>query len=230
MAKFGWAYVDCADSGGSGSGSAGPAYSLQFVTASGGGHTTGSMMLTFHTGTHGGHQPSTLILSGNMVVTGTLSASVLNYENITIIDATGSTFFGNTNDDMHERTGSLIVSLANGQYILSASATNRRAHVRGFGGGYTQTTAATYTVLSTDYIVGCSGSGNQTLTLPNASVVGKGTLLVIKDENSTRAGAKITLTASAGTNNHIDGAGTYILTGSMPAVNLYTDGSKWFVF
>ncbi len=230
MAKFGWAYVDCAGAGDGGSGSTGPAYSLQFVTASGGGHTTGSMMLTFHTGTHGGHQPSTLILSGNMVVTGTLSASVLNYENITVIDATGSTFFGNTNDDMHFRTGSLVISDQSNNYILSASVTNQRTHVRGFGGGYRQTNAASYTILSSDYIIGCSGSGNQTLILPTASVVGKGTLLVIKDENSTRAGAKITLTASAGTNNHIDGAGTYILTGSMPAVNLYTDGSKWFVF
>lgn len=230
MAKFGWAYVDCAGAGDGGSGSAGPAYSLQFLTASGGGHTTGSMMLTFHTASAGGHQPSTLILSGNMVVTGTLSASVLNYENITVIDATGSTFFGNSNDDMHFRTGSLVISDASDGYILSASVTNRRTHVKAFGGGYTQTTAASYTVLTTDYIIGCSGSGNQTLILPTASVVGQGSLLIVKDENSTRAGAKITLTASAGTNNHIDGAGTYILTGSMPAVNLYTNGSKWFVF
>ena len=230
MAKFGWAYVDCADSGGSGSGSAGPAYSLQFVTASGGGHTTGSMMLTFHTGTHGGHQPSTLILSGNMVVTGTLSASVLNYENITIIDATGSTFFGNTNDDMHERTGSFIVSMASGKFVLSASVTDQRTHVKAFSGLYRRSTTASITGSSTDYIIGCSGSANQKLFLPTASAVGAGGLLVIKDEYRNRTSTYVQITSALGTGNKIDGRDNYALTGTMPAINLYTDGTHWLVY
>jgi len=43
MAQFGWAYINCSQTGSDGSGS-GPPHSLQFVTESGGG-TTGPLIL-----------------------------------------------------------------------------------------------------------------------------------------------------------------------------------------
>ena len=191
------------------------------------------MMLTYVTASAGiytGYQPSTLILSGNLILTGALSASRIHYEDITNIDATGSTFFGDTNNDMHERTGSLIVSNAGGAYILSASVTNRRTHVRAFGGGYRRATTAIITGSATDYIIGCSGSVNQKLFLPTASAVGIGGMLVIKDELLVRGSTYVQITSALGTGNKIDGKTNYALTGTMPAINLYTDGTNWFVF
>ena len=124
MARFGWAFINC--SGSASDQTHGPAYSVQYVTSSAATSTTGSAYFKYFTGSAAGFAVSTLVLSGNMIITGALSASRIHYEDITNIDATGSTFFGNTSDDMHERTGSLVVSLAGGRYILSASATNRR--------------------------------------------------------------------------------------------------------
>ena len=105
MAKFGWAYIDCSDVT-PGSGSHGPPYSLQFVTESGGG-TTGSALLLYYTASYADYAPSTVILSGNLIVTGAISASVYHIEDIAIIDATGSTYFGDDQTDIHARTGSL---------------------------------------------------------------------------------------------------------------------------
>ena len=116
MARFGWAYVDCTDSGGAdgGSGSTGPAYSLQFLTSSGGGHTTGSAYLTYYTASHGGLPEGghSLHLTGTLRVNGAISASSFHYENITVIGGTGSTFFGNSTDDLHIRTGSFSIHKA----------------------------------------------------------------------------------------------------------------------
>ena len=107
----GWAYVGCADFA-TGSG---PTGSVQFHTE--GTSIDGNKYFMFHTGSitaGNGHvgTPNTLVLSGNMVITGSLSASVVKYENITVIDATGSTFFGNTNDDVHAFFGRRLVLTA----------------------------------------------------------------------------------------------------------------------
>ena len=231
MASFGWAYVNC--EGANDGASAGPTGSLQFISGSGG-HTTGSYHLLFHTASVAGLPANTLVLSGNMVITGTLSASVINYQNIAVIDATGSTFFGDSTDDKHYRTGSLVITKAGAAptaYSLSVSASTQRVHVRGFGGRYRQVNGNSNLSVD-DYIIGCSGSGNQTLHLPSASTIGPGALLVVKDEYNNRGANNITLSASGpGAGGfQVDDASTYILTGSMPAVNLYSNGTDWFVF
>ena len=229
MARFGWAFINC--SGSASDQTHGPAYSVQFVTSSAATATNGSAFFKYFTGSATGFAVSTLVLSGNMIITGALSASRIHYEDITNIDATGSTFFGDTNNDMHERTGSLIVSLADGQYVLSASVTNQRTHVKALSALYRRATTAIITGSATDYIIGCSGSANQKLFLPTASAVGPGGLLVIKDEFLTRgAGSYVQITSALGTGNKIDGKDNYALTGTMPAINLYTNGTHWFVY
>ena len=51
---------------------------------------------------------------------------------------------------------------------------------------------------------------------------------MIKDEQTTsRYAQNITLDSAGGT---IDGSSTYILTGTMPAISLYSNGTNWFVF
>jgi len=231
MAKFGWAYIDCTDQGSSGSGSAGPRGSLQFVTESGG-QTTGSNHLIYYTGSTGayGYLPNTVVLSGSLIVTGTVSASTFHIKDITTIDATGSTYFGDSIDDTHRRKGSLIVSGAS-NYVLSASAITERVWVRGFGGKYASVGGATYNVVADDYIIGCSSSANQTLYLPSASAVGRGALLIIKDEYNNRSATAVYISGSNPVGGFsVEDKAFYQLNGTMPAVNLYSDGTNWFVF
>ena len=123
--SFGWAYVDCDTA----ITAYGPTGSIQFM--SGAGITTGTAKMMYHTTSLGGYQPSTMVLSGNLIVTGAVSASVFQYKNIQVIDATGSTSFGNTDDDTHSRIGSLIVKKASGTQVLSASTRTEAVHVRG---------------------------------------------------------------------------------------------------
>ena len=51
---------------------------------------------------------------------------------------------------------------------------------------------------------------------------------MVKDQQvSSRGADNITLNTAGGL---IDGSSTYVLTGSMPAISLYSDGANWFVF
>jgi hypothetical protein len=173
---------------------------------------------------------SSLILTGTLYVSGAISASHFHYEDITRIDASGSTNFGNTNDDTHARTGSLMIVNQSGLSILSSSVYTHQTFARGFGANYTAVSNPTYEVLTSDHIVGVPQAGNVVITVPSASIFTAGALLVIKDEVASRGAFRITLTCSAGAAYTFDGAGTYIITGSMPAVSLYSNGSNWFVF
>ena len=72
------------------------------------------------------------------------------------------------------------------------------------------------------------GSGNIEFRLHSASVHKSGAILVLKDENSSRGTSSITISASTG--DTIDNNGAYVLTGSNPAISLYSNGADWFVF
>jgi len=232
--SFGWAYVDCSSSAGGGGQAAGPVGSVQFVTGTNA--TSGSSKLLYYTGSEGGgHSASSLVLSGNLIVTGTLSASIFNYENISIIDATGSTFFGNSNDDTHSRIGSLIVKNSGGVQVLSASVGTQAVHVRGLNVLYefvptTSSTTAIYTASAPSYIIGVRSTGSVKIEIPAPSTYGSGALLLVKDEVGHLNGTDIRLSASAAGTYTIDGTTNYILTGSNPAISLYSNGANWFVF
>ena len=225
---FGWAYVDCTGSSSNcGGQAAGPTGSVQFLT--GANATSGSSRLVYHTASIGGHTPSTLILSGNLIVTGTVSASVFQYRDITIIDATGSTSFGNTNDDTHIRVGSLIVNKQGvGGHVLSASMATEAVHVRGFNVLYEPVTVTSYTASAPSYIIGVQNQNNVRIQIPSASIYGSGALLIVKDEVAGRVGTNIILTGSGGYT--FDNTTSYTLTGSNPAISLYSNGANWFVF
>ena len=137
MADFGWAYINCDTGSGGGAGArgastvAGPLKSVQFLTGTLG--ATGSANFTFETGS------GTLFVTGTIAVKGTVSASHYHVEDVTTIDGTGSTKFGNTNDDTHVRTGSLSVwatapiggmpaTPSSQWYVLSASITNNKVY------------------------------------------------------------------------------------------------------
>lgn len=224
MARFAWAYVNCSGSGADGA-SAGPTGSLQFISGSGG-HTTGSAKLVFYTGSSGGYTANSLVLSGNFHVSGTISASVFHVKDTAIIDATGSTYFGDSNDDVHMRTGSLVVSTVAGNLILSTSYDHQAAYVRGFGANYTPVTVASYTVAAGDYLLGVQRGNYVTMSFPNAALV-PGRIYLIKDEYENRGTGSIFVTGSGGEFDH---ELSYVMSGSSPAISLYSNGSNWFVF
>ena len=190
--SFGWAYVDC-DSAIT---AYGPTGSIQFM--SGAGITTGSAKMMYHTTSVGGYQPSTMVLSGNLIVTGAVSASVFHYKIIQVIDATGSTFFGNTDDDTHSRIGSLIVNKASGTQVLSASARTEAVHVRGLNVLYEPVTVISYTASTPSYIIGVQATASVRIQIPAPSAYGSGALLIVKDEVTGRVGTNIVLTGSGG--------------------------------
>jgi hypothetical protein len=232
MANFGWAYIDC-DENQPGSGSTGPAHSIQFVTESGGA-TTGSAYLTYFTGSHSGlgSPGHTLHLTGTLRVKGAISASSYHIEDITQIGATGSTNFGNTNDDVHVRTGSLTVGkvgYTTTNYILSASTHDESVRVRGFGGNYTQVNSTPYVVQSADYILGIIKANTPQITLPKPSGSNVGRMLVIKDEMPNRGTGSIFVTGSA-SGFKIDNSSSFSMSGSHPAISLYSNGTNWYVF
>jgi len=217
---FGWAYVDCSDSAGSG-GSTGPSGSLQFMTGSGLGISTGSVNLTFQNN-------QILQLTGTLQVNGVISASQYHIDDVSVIHASGSTYFGNTNDDVHARTGSLTVANAANEVSLNVN-TSGRTDLRQLTVEYTAVTSSPYTASHPAYILGVQATGQVNIQLPSpVGVALSGNIIMIKDELvASRGGDNITLNTAAGL---IDGGSTYVLTGSMPAISLYSNGANWFVF
>ena len=117
MANFNWAYIDCSSSAASDGAAYGPTGSVQFMSASG--NSTGSANFLFHSGAHKGYTANTLLLTGTMHINGALYANEYHVQNVT--EASGSTFFGNSNADVHLRTGSMTVSLSSSTPILNLS-------------------------------------------------------------------------------------------------------------
>ena len=218
MAKFRWAYVDCAGSGGSGGGqAAGPTGSLQFLTGSNA--TSGSARLRFVTATN------TLLLTGSLHVVGTITGSSFIVNQTDVVS--GSTKFGNSSNDTHKMTGSLFVSAEGSPAIFNVNVATSQSINMGARFNYRSITSTKLTSSTSDYILGIGGSGNIELRLNTAANHGAGAILLIKDETAARAGS---ITVSSSSPNTIDGAAHYEITGTMPAISLYTNGSHWFVF
>ena len=181
-------------------------------------------------------------------ITGTLTAQEVHteFESASVIFSSGSTIFGDTADDIHLRTGSLnVVSGAVGaawntghEEILSASALNRRVYVRSLTGRYqavaSDTTASMALNADNQALIygftAAAGSGKTGLRLLAPADAGAGTVIVVKDQVSGRPiGDKLTISGSGG-GDTIDGSSYFQLTGNMPAINLFSDGSNWFIF
>jgi hypothetical protein len=232
MANFGWAYVNCIDEDGAGQ-AAGPTGSIQFLT--GVNSTNGVAALIYHTSSASGYSPSTMILSGNLIVTGAVSASIFHYQNVTVIDATGSTHFGDTDDDVHMRTGSFVAGSRNsfGNFpAISSSTETNQVWLASTRYRYKQASTTPYTIALGTRMYGVTRTSATEIRLVSASIAGSGHTIVIKDEVLSRTGAgnNITITGSPGSDILIDGSGEYILTGTMPAISLYSNGTNWFVF
>jgi hypothetical protein len=77
------------------------------------------------------------------------------------------------------------------------------------------------------YLYGFQVGGDVQFRLHSAASAGTGSILVIKDEEQARDG-QITIHTSG--SETIDNANTYQLSGTNPAISLYSNGENWFVF
>lgn len=88
--------------------------------------------------------------------------------------------------------------------------------------------ASPYTVLSTDYFLGCqSSTGVITILLPNAPAAGRS--FVIKDSNGSASTNNITVTTVGGA-VLIDGATSYSMNINYEAISVLFDGTSYEVF
>lgn len=218
MAQFRWAYVNCTEE--DSITIAGPTGSLQFLSTSSG--LSGSSNLIFNTSSN------TLYITGTLLVSGTISASsfVVNQTDT----VSGSTVFGNSSNDTHQFTGSLFVGKASELPTFQVDPAQSQSITLGMRHTYRTVSTSGLTSSTGDYIIGFGGSGDLEFRLHSASAHNSGAILVLKDESSTRAAGTGKITVSASSPNTIDNNGAYVLTGSNPAISLYSNGANWFVF
>ena len=215
MAQFRWAYVNCTEE--DNITIVGPTGSLQFLSTSSG--LSGSQNLIYNTSSN------TLYITGTLLVSGTISASSFVVNQTDTIS--GSTIFGNSNDDTHRITGSLFVGKVSEPSTFQVVPALSQSITLGMRHTYRTIAASGFTSSTGDYIIGIGGAGDVEFRLHSASVHNSGAILVIKDETVSRTGA-VTLSASAP--DKIDNNGAYELSGTMPAISLYSNGVNWFVF
>ena len=84
-----------------------------------------------------------------------------------------------------------------------------------------------YTIIGKEVNVASRLEG---LGAPGSILISESTYQLVKDEVASRGAFHIRLTCSAGNGYSIDGSRYFILTGSMPAISLYSNGANWFVF
>jgi hypothetical protein len=226
MARFGWAYVDCTD----GVNIDGVTGSVMFLTGNNSISGSNHLLYNYNGSVPGaGGAQHSLILTGTLYVSGAISASSYHYEDITRIESSGSTRFGNTVDDVHIRTGSLKVVWPTG---VGASA-NPLLHVdlytsqsinMGMRVGYQSIGSSSgepqYASSSTGYyLFGVKGTGPVEIRVHAASAslddVGNlidpsmtGSILVFKDESTARTAS------SGGSSPPIVLPGAIVLSGT----------------
>ena len=208
--------------GGGGANAQGPVYSLQFNTGSGG--ISGSANLTF--------KDNTMFVTGNLIVSGTIEANTFEIISTTVteIDQSGSTSFGDTNDDTHHFTGSLSV-FSSSTDLFAVDVENKTTKIK-TGLTYNRVSVVSdYTVLKSDYYIGintASPSAIITASLPNANTLNDGQTFVFKDEGGSSNTYNIVISASSG--QTIDDQNKVILESPYSSLTIYSDGaSKFFI-
>ena len=209
MAQFGWAYVNCNDS------NLGADMGIRYVSGS---NVTASSTFIYDVDNR------KVTLDGDMEVNGAITASFFVVDETEVIS--GSTIFGNTDDDTHQMTGSLFVGPSASAPVFQVDVYSSQSITTGFRVNYRHVSVDGLTSSNENYIIGLGGTGDLEFRIHSASVAGAGALLMIKDEATSRTG-EITISASSG--ETIDNVAFYPLSGSNPAIGLYSNGSNWFV-
>jgi hypothetical protein len=87
--------------------------------------------------------------------------------------------------------------------------------------------ASPYTASASDFFLGVDTTAAAISIELDTSRFEVGAYLIIKDEGGNANANNITLSASAST---IDGTGTMVIESAYAAVNVYTNGTSWFIF
>ena len=239
MGEFGWAYIG---DGKAVTASYGPTGSVQFKTR--GAEISGSDRFTFDTGSN------TLALTGTLIVSGTITAESYNIKNITNLNASGSTEFGDSNSDTHIFTGSLTVESAStgpasgsGTPILSASVNvaNPYVYARKLAIGTTVPTGIPHAVLHVSGTISASSgfyvgdlktSGSLTSAgglITSGRISGSGDVTAAGQmiaEGNLKTSGSLTVIGITTLGNRVSGSGDITSTGQIVAEgNLKTSGS-----
>jgi hypothetical protein len=200
----------------------GPVNSIQFNSPDG--DLTGSGNLTFSNGI--------LYVTGTLIVSGAIEANTFDIISTTIteIDQSGSTAFGDTNDDTHHFTGSLSV-FSSSTDLFAVDVENKTTKIK-TGLTYNRVSVVSdYTVLKSDYYIGintASPSAIITASLPSANTLNDGQTFVFKDEGGSSNAYNIVISASSG--QTIDNQNKVVLESPYSSLTIYTDGaSKFFI-
>lgn len=200
--------------------SVGPLYSIQFEGDNNG--LSGSSNLTFDPNNN------QVALSGNLVVSGNITAHTFDivHTDITEIDASGSTNFGNSNDDNHIRTGSFVVVSSSTEQFKVDTLNRTTAINTGLVFNAISVTSD-YTITKNNYIIGVDTNGGAvTVTLPDATTLAKGHSFVVKDEGGVAYQNNITISAPGV--QKINNSNTAVLQVPYSSIMLYCDGSSRF--
>ncbi|MHA2301377.1 MAG: hypothetical protein ACXACD_10530 [Candidatus Thorarchaeota archaeon] len=218
-------YVDQKISGGGGGGATGqgPINAIQIHTGSGG--ISGSGNFTY--------DPSTneVNLSGNLIISGNITAHTFDviHTDFIEIDVSGSTFFGDSIDDVHVRTGSLSVMSSSAEQF-KVDVINKVTSIDTGMSFNRISTSTNYTAQKSNYIIGVDSTSNPvTITLPDASTLSDGHAFIVKDEGGNAFNNNITISASG--SQEINNSNTAVLQVPYSSIQLYCNGTnKFFIF
>ena len=162
--------------------------------------------------------------SKTLTVSGTINANEFNIDvinkNVINMDVSGSTKFGDTPDDTHQYTGSVLI---NGPLVVNGGSVimNR-----------TVVSATTFNAASSSHFIAVQTTTigeASTINLPAASTLRDGQSFVIKDEQGSANSNNINIVANG--SNTIDGQDSVVIESPFGAINLYTNGSdKFFIY
>ena len=173
------------------------------------------------------------MITGTLHVTNAITASNYLIENTFEVNSSGSSTFGNTDDDTHQFTGSVSFGASGSTADVEYSVSNSQLKIPGLKVAYRTTGSVAFSASASDYIVGIAASITTAVTieLPDASTAGSGSLIVIKDEasgGSRTSGNAITVSASSG--DTVENTTSVTIAGTMASKTFYSNGNtKWFV-
>lgn len=111
---------------------------------------------------------------------------------------------------------------------IGTSTPKASLHVVGGQIGKVTSTAISYSALVTDYIIAVtSTAAARTITLPAASSNNNGQIYIVKDTSGAANVNNISIVVSGGGN--IDGAATATISSAYGSLNLFSNGTQWYI-
>ena len=173
------------------------------------------------------------VITGTLHVTNAITASNYLIENTFEVNSSGSSVFGNTDDDTHQFTGSVSFGASGSAAEVEYDVSNSQLKIPAIRVAYRTESSTAFSASVSDYIIGIGSSISTAVTveLPSATTAGSGSIIVIKDEasgGSRTSGNAITVSASSG--ETVDNTNSVQIAGTMASKTFYSNGNnKWFV-